>query len=452
MQANIDALQSAVADIEKQLRRLPFDYDIFASAETGLDFEIKRGTLTRHTRAEESGIALRLFHRGQLGFAYTRNLTPPFLSQMVNQAKAGVALCDRHAGFALAQPRSPVLSAKDLDLYDATLAEFPFEEKLTLLKNFESDIFSSSPAVCDTDATSWTETTGYTEVLTRQGFGISCRETALAVGAEAIARRQKKTASFGDAQHVRFFHDLSLHAWANHLAQQASLALGARKPQSGQFPVVLENQVAAELLEVIAPSFFGDEVGHHRSFLEGKLGTDIFSPLISILDDGRLRRAWGSCWFDAEGCASRRNTLVKNGTLVGFLHDTHSGRQAGTPSTGNSKREGLGSLPRVGHHNFFIQNGATAHAELLWGLNPGALITKVIGIHLANPLTGDFAVGASGFWVNRGRLAFPIDDFTLSGNLFEMLKAIVALGSDLKINGGFGSPSWLVPALKLAGT
>jgi len=452
MRAKIDTLHAAVAAVERKLKNQKFDYDIFASADTGLDFEIKKGQLQRHTLSSETGLALRLFHQGRLGFAYTRSLAPAHLGELVKKAQASLALCGKNSGFVLGRPKALSHTALDLDLFDPNLITLPFAEKLAILKQFERDIFSASNAISDTDGTSWTEVSGYTQLVNRQGFSIAFSETAVAVGAEAIARRKSHHASFADAQNVRFFDDLSLKTLAIRLAHQATSGLGAKEPKTGNFSVVLEPQVAAEILEVLAPSFYGDEVLHHRSFLDGKMGAAIFSPLISIVDDGRMPRAWGSCLFDGEGMASQRTALIAQGSLEGVLHDASSAQKTQTISTGNSKREGLGSLPRVGHHTLFIKNGKTPKADLLRGLNPGILLTKVMGVHMANTLTGDFALGGSGFWVERGQIIRPVSDFTISGNLFAMMKNLIALGADLEINGGYGSPSWLVPPLKVAGS
>lgn len=455
MRARVSALREAVADVEKKLknqRSLALSYDIFARTEERLDFEIHQQRLLRQTTASETTLALRLLHDDRLGFAFTQSLAPPHLTRLIEKARASLQSCDRQPGLTLGKPTSLTRTKKEIDLFDASLQRIPFAEKLDALKRFERDIFSTSKHTQDTDGTSWTETTDYTLLVNRDGLNLQAAETTLAVGAEAISRRGKANASYAHAQHVRFFSDLRLQRLARHISQQAALGLGAQAPRTGRFPVVLDAPVVSELLEAMVPSFYGDEVFHRRSFFVGKLGQPVFSPLLSIVDDGRIPRAWGSCLFDGEGIASQRTPVVEAGHLVRFLEDSNSARKNRTRSSGNSRRETPESLPHVGHSNFFIENGTTSQTDLLLELRPGVLLTKIMGVHLANTLTGDFALGGSGFWVENGRIVKPIGDFTVSGNFFEMAKNLRGLGADLQIDAGFGSPSWLVPPLNFAGT
>jgi PmbA protein len=234
-------------------------------------------------------------------------------------------------------------------------------------------------------------------------------------------------------------------------AEKAVAQLGGKPIPTRSTPAVLDATVAASFLGVLSSSFFGDQVLKNRSSLDGKVGREIYSREVTVVDDGRLDGGYNSFPFDAEGVTTDRRALVENGVLKAFLYDLTSAAQANAASTGNATRPALKEPPRVGATNFFIEPGQASLEELLRDLGKGFWVRDVIGVHTADAVTGDFSLGASGIWIEGGKRAAPVRGVTVSGNLHEILKRVAAVGKDVRRYHAFGSPPLLIEALDIGG-
>ena len=162
--------------------------------------------------------------------------------------------------------------------------------------------------------------------------------------------------------------------------------------------------MAGEFLELLAPSFSAENLFKGKSLLKGREGERLFPEIITIRDDGTLAGGMATAPFDGEGVAAQNTALVTAGVVNGFLFDTVYAARMGAATTGNSVRAGVKGLPHLGISNFFIENGTSSPAALLAGISRGMLLTSLIGMHTANPVSGDFSVGATGCLIENGQL------------------------------------------------
>ena len=170
---------------------------------------------------------------------------------------------------------------------------------------------------------------------------------------------------------------------------------------------------------------------------------------MTVYDDGRMAGGLGSRPFDGEGLATRKNTIVERGVLRSYLLDTYSGRKLGLPSTGNASRS-VGESPSVGPTNFYLVPGLKSAQEIIGSVKEGLYVTELIGFGI-NMVTGDYSRGASGFWIENGELAYPVEEITIAGNLKQMFKDIEVIGSDLVFRGRIASPTRKISELMVAG-
>jgi PmbA protein len=234
-------------------------------------------------------------------------------------------------------------------------------------------------------------------------------------------------------------------------AEKAVSQLGGKPVATQKCGAVLDAMVAASFLGVLSSSFFGDQVLKNRSALGGKLGSVIYSPAVTLVDDGRLNGGYNSFPFDAEGVATVRRSLVEKGLLKEFLYDLASAAQSQKVSTANAVRPSFKEPPRVGATNFFIESGEPSLEELLSDLGRGFWVRDVIGVHTADPVTGDFSLGASGVWIEGGKRVSPVRGVTVSGNLHEILKRVIRVGKEMRRYHAFGSPPLLIDSLDIGG-
>jgi PmbA protein len=253
---------------------------------------------------------------------------------------------------------------------------------------------------------------------------------------------------FGVARSLR---GLSAAAIAGEGATRALRMLGAVRPKTGEYKVILENGAAAELLDVLIPSFLSSQVAKGKSMFAGKVGGKVASGAVTIEDDPLDPGGSGAEPFDAEGTPTRRRELIAKGELRGFLADAFWGRKIGTGSTGACRRPGPKQPPTVGISNLAIAPGKHSPSALFESAGNGILLTEFLGIHTADPVSGDFSVGASGIRIAGGALAEPLHGFAVSGNILGLLEKVEAAGSDFRWFGNVGAPSLMVSAISVGG-
>ncbi|MDP3050193.1 MAG: metallopeptidase TldD-related protein, partial [Eubacteriales bacterium] len=188
-----------------------------------------------------------------------------------------------------------------------------------------------------------------------------------------------------------------------------------------------------------------------RSLFAGRMGERVASDLVTIVDDGTLPGGINSGPCDGEGVPTSRTVVIEHGVLTSFLHNTYTAAKDGLVSTGNGVRGSFKGSPEVGTTNFYLSPGKTEREQLLEELDSGLLVTEVMGMHTANPISGDFSVGASGLWVENGRVSHPVRGMAIAGNITDLLMKIDAVGSDLQFFGGKGAPTVRVRQMMVTG-
>jgi PmbA protein len=204
--------------------------------------------------------------------------------------------------------------------------------------------------------------------------------------------------------------------------------------------VLFENRIATGLIGHLLSAVSGGNLYREASFLRGAAGSPIFPSFFSIDELPHLPRGLGSAPFDSEGARTVARPLVAAGVLNGYLLDGYSARRLELPPTGHAG----------GAHNLVVSDQGADFAALLRQMDTGLLVTDLMGFGV-NLLTGDYSRGASGFWVERGELAYPVEEITIAGNLREMFAGLVASGSDLERRGSVHCGSLLLPEMTIAG-
>ncbi|HWP35309.1 MAG TPA: metallopeptidase TldD-related protein, partial [Thermodesulfobacteriota bacterium] len=227
--------------------------------------------------------------------------------------------------------------------------------------------------------------------------------------------------------------------------------LGARKIATTEAAVVFEPEAAASLLRSVAAAVDGRAVYRGASFLAGRLGERVASPLVTVVDDGRLPGGLGSRPFDAEGTPTSRTVVIEEGILCAYLLDSYSARKLGLAPTGHASR-GPGEPPHPAPTNFLLWPGPDAPPPeaILRSTPRGLYVTELSGFGV-NLATGDYSRGAFGFWIEGGELAYPVAEVTIAGNLGRMLLDIDAVGRDLALRSAVAAPTLRVARMTIAG-
>lgn len=423
-------------------------FEISVGTSRNLSLEVKEQKIDSFKCSSPVGVSLRALKSGGMGFSYSTSMSDADLERMVDAAlvSAENQTPDSWNGFSSPAP-FPAVSR----LLDEGLSAIDEQEKVKRAMELERLTLAVDSRLKRVRKASYGESEYDVYIMNSEGIEAGFRGTSVSASVSVVAEDGDDSQMGWDFGFGTHFSDIHIEEIAATAASRALALLGARKIATMRCPVVLDNQVASDILEVLAPSFLAENVLKGKSMLAGRMGDKVFSSSIRIRDNGLLPGGMATAPFDAEGVPQQDTLVVEDGRLARFLYDGYWARRDGAQSTGNSTRGGIKSPPHLGISNFYIENGSVSSADLLAGMDKGLLVTDVMGMHTANPISGDFSVGASGFYVENGVVAYPVKEIAISGNIIGLFGAVEMIGNDLRFFGEVGSPSLRIAALDVSG-
>ena len=410
------------------------------------------GEVESLSSATAEGVGIRVLSGGRQGFAYAGTLDPAVVEETLAEARDNAAFGtpDEHAGLAVPDG----VAAATLELWRDDLASFPPQAKVDLALELERRVRGGDPRIRSVESSSYGDGASEAAVVTSTGISASWRRTGCYVSAYALAGDGDETQTGGGYSVGRSPADLDVDKAAADAVERSTRLLGARKPASARLPVVLDNRVATILVSILAGTLSGEAVLKGRSLFADRLGQEVASPLLTLVEDPTNPDAYGAAAYDGEGLATRRNVLVDAGVLRGFVYDTHAGRRAGVASTGSAVRGGFKSPPGVGCRALSLAPGTESQAEILARVGSGLLVQAVSGVHSGvNAVSGDISVGAEGVLFRDGVLAEPVREITIASTLQRMLRDVVAVGDDLEwLPGSAAGVTLAIADMSMSGT
>jgi PmbA protein len=235
-------------------------------------------------------------------------------------------------------------------------------------------------------------------------------------------------------------------------AELAVGKLGAQPFKTQTLPIVLDPYMGMALLGALVPLFSADSVIKGKSLFAGKVQQRVASERVTIIDDARTPGALRTAPFDGEGVATTTRTLVDKGVLVGYLSSLKTAKKMEQPPTGNARRGSYATPSRIGAANFHLAPGATAPETLVNGLDRSLRITSLLNLHTVDPISGEFSLGATGDYLEKGERKYPVQGITIAGNLTTLLASIAGVANDLVFgSSGLGSPTFVISELSIGG-
>lgn len=430
------------------------EFEIFLSREHEVEAEVKDQNLHAFNASESVGVALRVLIDQKLGFAYTTDFSETSIQKTVEAALHTSRYSHRREFLSLAKSSPSQEGAKVYDLKDCDpdfLQTSP-QSRIQKALEMEKAALSLDPRVKRVRGAS--VSANFSEVYLINSWGLEKhhQKTMNVLSLMAVAEADEDSEGVFEFDFSSFLSILSPEAVGKQAAKKALQYLGAKPGPTLKCPVILDALVAADVLEVLAPSFYAESLLKKRSLFEGKQGQSVLSPLISLVDDGRLKEGYASFPFDAEGVTTQKTVVVEKGVFKNYLADLEYGQRMKAASTGSSEREGIKSPPQISYSNFYLESGNFSFEDLLKQVPRAVYITELIGMHTANPISGDFSVGAQGFWVEQGEIRYPLKQMAFSGNLREMLSRVKAVGKDVRSYFKLISPPLLIEEMDIGGT
>lgn len=415
---------------------------------TALTIEVNNQEVENLKLAEVSGIGLKTLLDGHLGFAYSSALDSQSLQELVanSLANAKETFPDQHNVLPQIQGKVP-----EMNLYDPTIAQIPVEEKIEQAKLLERTAREYNAKIQRVRKSSYQDSEYQAAVVNSYGIENIHRGNYCGVGAFVLAEDQGEVQTGWSMDLTRKYKNLKVRETGQEAAEKAVMMLGAAGVPSQRVPIILDPYVASNFLDLLAPSLTAEAVQKGKSLLRGKLGQQVISPALTIVDDGKLEEGIASAPVDGEGVPTARNVLFSEGRLEKFLYNTYTASKDRVASTGNGIRGSFKSTADVGTTNFFIQPGSVSPAELLAPVEKGFYVTEVMGLHTANPVSGDFSLGASGIWIEKGEKTKPVRGVAIAGNILELMQNIDCVANDLRFFGSTGAPTLRIKGMSISG-
>ncbi|MGZ8566148.1 MAG: TldD/PmbA family protein [Actinomycetota bacterium] len=424
-----------------------------AYADEGLHTEVSafRGEVEGMEFAESRGVGVRVIRDARLGYAWAADPSAEEVRDVVRRARENAALAepDEDNGLPEPEPSEPLP-----ELFRAGSADATVDEKVRRAIDLEAYTISRDPRVTKVDLAQVGDAVSRSVIGSTEGVDAEYTRTDAWVVVVTLAVEGDETQTGFSFRIARGLDELDHEPVADEAVQRAVRMLGAAKPETAKVPVILDPFAASSFLGVLADALNAENVLKGRSLFADMVGQEIGAPSFTLADDGRRLDGPGACPFDGEGVPSSRTELFTAGRLNGFLHNAYTARRAGggQRSTGNAKRGGYKSPPGVGTSNFFVQAGAQSLDDLLASADGGVLIQEVSGVHSgANPISGEFSVGATGLRIDGGALGEPLREMTIASTLPDMLRGVASVGSDFRFFQSVGTPSISIGEMTLAG-
>ncbi|NIA15398.1 MAG: TldD/PmbA family protein [Nitrospiraceae bacterium] len=436
-------------------KRQASDADVVWTHDVNLTIDVAGGKLETLEFSEAIGLGVRLFTDDRrMGFAYTTALDDG-LDFIVEAAWQNALASDPDEHNVL--PEGAEVS--DDDWTQESFGEIPVERKVTFCRELERKVLDGDPRIAHVQQASYGDTRGEFAIANSRGLRRSFRNAycscsvVAAAAQEALASREGSDSEMGWEWDFGATFEALRQDWvAAGCVRRATRALGGRACETKAMPVVLENGVAAQFLGILLPGLTASQVLKGKSLFIDRVGETVASEAVSLVDQNDLPEGLNRAPFDAEGVSAQRTTLLDAGTLKSFLQNTYTAHRMGLASSGNACRGGgFRGVPEVGATNVFLEPGTRSQEELLAEAGNGLFVTHAMGVHMADPISGDFSLGIQGLRIENGRLGAPVRGVTIAGNLKDFLQDVAMVGSDLRFFGATGTPSLLVSEMMVSG-
>jgi PmbA protein len=425
-------------------------YEIYLAQTVSTSVEVRDGELESFKKAQSVGIALRILKDQKLGFSYLSIPDAPEITRMIEAAIDGATNLpgDRFYGF----PSPPAELPSTPVIHDGRIGEISAQERIDKAMAMETAAVAFDPKrVKRVGRVAYEDAERMVIIRNSEGVEADYTSSIFMGSVMAVAEDGSESEMGWEFDFHRCFEELDEVRIGREAARKAREKLGGRPIKTAFYPAVIRNQVASDFLSILAPSFTVENVQKGKSLVGQGVGSQVFSSTLSMYDDGLHPQGMATSPVDGEGVQRQRTPVVLSGGIAGFLSDFYWARREGGQSTGNSARGEIMAPPSLSISNFSIEGGKRQVNDLIGDLNKGVVIEEVMGLHTANPISGDFSLGATGFWVENGRPVHPVKGIAISGNILTLFKNIEEVGADLRFTGRLGSPSLRTGKLAVSG-
>jgi len=447
MEKTMDYKGLAEQLVKKCLKKGADAAEVYIENGRNLSLEVRKGEVETVEEAASYGAGFRVFLRGRMAFSSSNDLGEKALDDAVGRAI-------EFAKITTPDPNNVLPDDKGMTeiggLYDPQIAQIPMEQKIELAKKIEQLAMKDS-RITKSDGARYGETEGEVVIANSTGLAKSYRSSACSLGVSVVAEKGDQKSSGGEFCGARSYKGLKpAEEVAAKAARDAYEMLDPKPVKTQKAAIIFHADVGYALLGGILGAVNGERVLQGASFLGTMMGQKIGSEWVTLIDDGTREKGVASEPFDGEGVSTQKRIIVDKGVLKSFMYNTIIAKRAGVKTTGNASRGGFTDLPGIGPHQFYMAAGQAKPDDIIKATKIGLLVKEVTGYGI-NPVNGNFSGGASGFWVEDGKIAFPVKGLTIAGTADEMLNGIEMVADDLDLSRRMGTPTFRINLLQIGG-
>ena len=426
------------------------EYEVYFMESSDMSAETLKDEISSFSSGVSGGVCFRCIVDGRMGNASTELLTEKEMKALVGRAVEN-AKCIESDDKAILFRGSEKYEALNKVMMEMPEASQIKHVALELQKN----TYAESEHIADGTQAGVISSSTYMELMNSHGLRLSNRVSM--VGAYVNAVIQKDGQSKEDFELTLGLEEDSLKEISEKAVQNALSKLNGADIPSGKYDVIISGKRMRDLLSAYSSAFSAKNAQLGMSLLKGKEGEQIASKVITLVDDPMREGNPMQTNFDGEGVATYRKNVIDQGVLQTLLYDLATADRAGVSSTGNGQRAGYAGGVSIRPYSFYITAGDKTEDELKAMVSDGIYITEFKGMHAGcNAVTGDFSIASEGYRIRDGKLCEVIENFTVAGNFYELLKSVEALADQVQFGfpsgfTGFGAPDALIRGMSVAG-
>jgi len=443
----MDDILNLMQDLLKKAKQFGADSaDAVLSDSSSVSVSRRLGKQESLMRSEESEIGLRVFVGQRQAIVSLSDKSDDALTQAAERAVAMARAVPEDSFAGIADPSQIARDIQDLDLHDPT--EISVEDMNALADRAEAAALAIK-GVTNSEGAEFSQGVERVCFAATNGFAAGFKSSGFSLSVGVLAGKDTEMESWHDFDSTTYFSDLaSPEDIGREAGEGAVKALHPRKGSTKQVPVIFDRHISGGMIGALAAAASGSAVARGTTLLKDSLGRKVMAEGMIVTDDPFIKRGARSHPFDAEGILPQKRNIIDNGVLTGWLLDLASARQLGLTTTGNATRS-ASSTPYPRAANLYMHPGKASVEEMIADIQEGFFVTSMMGSG-ANLITGDYSRGAKGFWIEKGKIAYPVSEMTIAGNIRDMwLNCTPA--NDLIFKYGVDAPTLLIQGMTVAG-
>lgn len=433
--------------VDRCLKHGADEAEVYLQSSRNMSIQVLNNEIETIEEASSHGVGFRVFVDNKMGFSHCNDLSNKALEDTIKRAVAFAKLTSPDENNLL--PGNEGMTSIE-GLFDPSVAGIAMEEKINMALNLE-ELALKDPRITKSSGCGFSESETEVFIANSRGLAKSYKSGSCGLGVSVVAEKGDQKNTGGEYCFRRQFADIKpLEEIAARAAKEAYEMLDPEMIRTQKAAVIIDPDVGRSLLGGVISAMNGERVLQGASFLKDSMDQQFASELLTIIDDGTKEKGMLSAPFDGEGVPTRKNTLVEKGVLKSYIFNTYAANRAGTISTGNARRGGFTSLPSIGTHNIYLLPGRHTRNEIIASTDRGLLVKGLTGYGI-NPVNGNFSGGASGFWIENGKIAHPVKGLTIAGVAADILNDIDMMGKDIEADNTFASPTFRVREMQIGG-